>query len=310
MKDIKNHLAWMIKAATALNLTELRVFIVWFDDAPSFSAGASLLHQRLPHIARQNIQKAIRALIKKGFLVAAGKRNGRTHYNLGKLGESLEIRTGEGQESAEIQNESPQTQSESPEIQKSIPGDSRTKKTKKNKEDEDAHSSQNSSKEAKERVLESLAYDPSKDPDYDPEKPWMPTMAKLKSDYQIWFSGYPIDGDGYKNFEADVFAFIRKSRLIKFSDDGISYDEWPGPDFIMAEIEKKIAERFRENDRNPTWSFDGPISQKILSSLRGWVQKNTMTDIPQKVESPFVALPNDVDDDEFLAQLSGVSSSR
>lgn len=91
MKDLKNYKLWMIKAATELTLTELRVFIVWYDDSPDFSAGASILHERLPRISRRNIWRAMQGLEKKGFF----KRNGKfksvgtgkpiPQYDLGQL---------------------------------------------------------------------------------------------------------------------------------------------------------------------------------------------------------------------------------
>lgn len=309
MKSLKNCKAWLIKAATELNLTELRVFIVWFEDAPEFSAGAGLLHKRLPHIARQNIQKAIRSLVKKGFLVAAGKRGSRIHYNLGILSASDEIPAADVDESVDIQNESIQIPNESPETQKSISTDSRTKKTKKNKEEEEARSSQIISEEAKEEKVSPLGYDHSNDPDYNTEKPWLKTMAKLKSEYQIWFDSYVISGDGYKNFGDDAIDFISSSNLTKFTEEELSYEEWPEHSFILSLVEAKLGQRFKKNDRVPHWSFDGSICQGILSRIRDWLDRKAVTRIPKKIDPPWYHPIQDTVDVNFMKILEELKES-
>ncbi|CAM6006000.1 unnamed protein product [Sphagnum balticum] len=73
MKDLKRSREWFTLAAKELNRTELAVFICWYTDSPDFSAGASLLHQRLPFIKRQNVAKALKGLLKKGFVIKTDK---------------------------------------------------------------------------------------------------------------------------------------------------------------------------------------------------------------------------------------------
>ena len=75
MKDPnpKNHFKWMAKAFEHLTYTEFKVFIAWFDDSPAFSAGATLLHERLPSIPRPHISRALKAIEKTGCLFV---RNG------------------------------------------------------------------------------------------------------------------------------------------------------------------------------------------------------------------------------------------
>ena len=78
MKDLKNSRQWFSLAAKELTPNELKVFVNWFTDDPGFSAGASLLHQRLPFIARQNIDRALKGLERKNFLTRVGNlRNGK-----------------------------------------------------------------------------------------------------------------------------------------------------------------------------------------------------------------------------------------
>lgn len=77
MKDIKNYTKWMAAAHELLTFTEFKVFSQWYSDAPNFSAGATIIGERLPGLDLSNIRTAIRNLEKKGFLKDSGfkKRN-------------------------------------------------------------------------------------------------------------------------------------------------------------------------------------------------------------------------------------------
>lgn len=74
MKDVQKSQPYFAIAAKVLNFTEYRVFTIWFLDAPKFSAGATLLHQRMPFIDRPRIAKALKSLEKKEFIKTIGYR--------------------------------------------------------------------------------------------------------------------------------------------------------------------------------------------------------------------------------------------
>ena len=73
MKDLKAYKAWMIRAARELSPNEFKVFVVWFDDAATFCAGASRLHMLMPFIRRAHIARALKGLEKKNFLQRSGR---------------------------------------------------------------------------------------------------------------------------------------------------------------------------------------------------------------------------------------------
>lgn len=68
MKDHRNFKKWMIKASELLTMNEMKVFVLWFDDAPEFSAGASRLVTFLPSVGRANICRALQGLAEKKLL--------------------------------------------------------------------------------------------------------------------------------------------------------------------------------------------------------------------------------------------------
>lgn len=77
MKDYKLYRIWMQKAIELkLTFKELRVFIIWFDDAPNFSAGAQRIHELIPSMRRQHISSALKGIHKKGLFKKSG-----THRN-------------------------------------------------------------------------------------------------------------------------------------------------------------------------------------------------------------------------------------
>ena len=75
MKDLQNEMFWITRATKLCNLYELRVFMVWWTDHGKFSAGTALLHERLPHMNPANIRRALRGLVKKGFLICVAHKH-------------------------------------------------------------------------------------------------------------------------------------------------------------------------------------------------------------------------------------------
>ena len=74
MKNLNNIEKWFAKAGQFCSPAEYLVFTVWFCDNDKFSSGASLLHKKLPYMARQNIGRALRGLAKMGLIIQAGER--------------------------------------------------------------------------------------------------------------------------------------------------------------------------------------------------------------------------------------------
>ena len=74
---LKEHDEWMIRAIRELNLTELRVFVAWFMDHKTFSAGPTMISDRAKgkrKLSMRNASKALKSLAGKGFLVRDGLR--------------------------------------------------------------------------------------------------------------------------------------------------------------------------------------------------------------------------------------------
>ena len=302
MKDNKRYKEWMLLAAEKLNYTEYRVFSVWFDDAESFSAGASRLHILMPFIARQNIHKALRGLVKKGFLVSEGKKNGRIFFKLSVLPESSGIQAPIDYESVEIPKESARTQKESSQIQKIIPTDARTYKNQKNKEEREPLSSGIP-----------LVYNSAVDPDFNPDEPWKPTLARIKVTYAVKFNEYLILGDGYKNLVDDFILFSNENYIPVVIDQYNVEEVRPDKAFIVTVISELLKARFKRNDKSAVWSFDGPICQDILGRILGHYDRITAKrphinpPIPMYEKLKLEAMQPNTEDQDFLNQFLGVS---
>ena len=83
MKDSRNYKKWMLKAQELLTSTEYKVFTIWFDDSPDFSAGASWLAKSLK-IQRQHITRALLSIEKKGLFKLDPSKAKRSWKNKGK----------------------------------------------------------------------------------------------------------------------------------------------------------------------------------------------------------------------------------
>lgn len=70
--QIMEQLMLLIAADTTVGLEELRVYMVWSTDKASFSACASEINKRLPHMSIKNVYRALKKLETKGYIKADG----------------------------------------------------------------------------------------------------------------------------------------------------------------------------------------------------------------------------------------------
>lgn len=97
MKDVKNYSKWMSAASELLTPNELKVFVQWYGDAPNFSAGATIISERLPLLDAGNIRRAFVSMAKKRFLKDSGIKKKNEHgsattlYILGDLEEVCKL---------------------------------------------------------------------------------------------------------------------------------------------------------------------------------------------------------------------------
>lgn len=97
MKDVKNYSKWMSAASELLTPNELKVFVQWYGDAPNFSAGATIISERLPLLDTSNIRRAFVSMAKKRFLKDSGIKKKNEHgsattlYILGDLEEVCKL---------------------------------------------------------------------------------------------------------------------------------------------------------------------------------------------------------------------------